>query len=388
MTIAMIGQKGLPARSGGVERHVALLATGLASRGHRVIVYGRSWYAQPSALPEGIEQRLTQGIRTKYLDAITHGWTALMDVRSQHPDIIHLHGTGVALLTPVARLVCPRAKLVVTFHCQDWKLSKWRGFGWAFRLGEWFACHFSDRAITVSQALVEYCVEQYGCQPTYIPHPFSIPQETPSSERLARHDLKSGQYLLFVGRLIADKQAHLLIDAYAMAKQAYPDLFADIQLVLVGGASWTDSYAKWLSRYAAQTPGVKMLGECLGEELATLQAHARGHVFPTSSEGMSVAILEAAGYRQPMVVSAIPQNHEATGGHAIYVTSMSVRELCQGIVELVSMPEAQRQAMGERLRQHVAKTFGYRDRIDDMCRMYAELLGGDARLVTPIQKIA
>src|SRR5690348_1378618 len=105
MVIAMIGQKGLPARSGGIERHVETLAAGLASRGHRVIVFGRAWYvAGGNGVPAGVEQVLTSGIRTKHLDAITHSFTALWSARKFHPDVVHIHGTGAAILSPVARL--------------------------------------------------------------------------------------------------------------------------------------------------------------------------------------------------------------------------------------------------------------------------------------------
>ena len=45
MRIAMIGLRGLPARAGGVERHVEELATRLVDRGHEVTVFCRPGYA-------------------------------------------------------------------------------------------------------------------------------------------------------------------------------------------------------------------------------------------------------------------------------------------------------------------------------------------------------
>ena len=41
MRIAMIGQKGIPAHSGGVEQVVDMLARHLTARGHEVIAYCR-----------------------------------------------------------------------------------------------------------------------------------------------------------------------------------------------------------------------------------------------------------------------------------------------------------------------------------------------------------
>ncbi|MBI5621337.1 hypothetical protein HY933_00530 [Candidatus Falkowbacteria bacterium] len=45
MRIAFIGQKGIPARFGGIERHAEELAARLAKAGQEVFVYCRPWYA-------------------------------------------------------------------------------------------------------------------------------------------------------------------------------------------------------------------------------------------------------------------------------------------------------------------------------------------------------
>ena len=44
MKIAIIGQKGIPAKSGGVETHVEELSIRLAKCGHDVFVYARHNY--------------------------------------------------------------------------------------------------------------------------------------------------------------------------------------------------------------------------------------------------------------------------------------------------------------------------------------------------------
>ena len=46
LRIAFIGQKGLPARYGGVETHVEQIATRLAARGHEVTAYCRDWFKE------------------------------------------------------------------------------------------------------------------------------------------------------------------------------------------------------------------------------------------------------------------------------------------------------------------------------------------------------
>lgn len=388
MTIIMLGQKGLPARSGGIERHVQLLSKGLVARGHRVIAYGRRWYVQDERAPFGIEQRFSAGIKTKHLDAITHSFTALFDARRLKPEVIHIHGTGVALLAPLARLLIPKAKLVVTFHCKDRVLSKWGRFAkWAFYFGEWLACHWAHKTITVSQELVQYCQDVFGTQPVYITHPFEMSHQVPSEHWLEKHDLKTEGYFAAVNRLIPDKQMHILMDAYRSATEQQPELMKRFPLIIIGGGAWTDSYVRWLTQKAAAIPGVRMLGELTGDELKSLQAHALAHVFPTSSEGLALSMLEAAAYARPMIMTDLPQNREASGGAAIEVPAHNISALAQALIQVAQMDEFERWSMGDKAKKHVMRTFDFDDRVDDMLRVYSELCTGSAALVTilPIQ---
>ncbi len=380
----MIGQKGLPAKSGGIERHVSFVAKGLADRGYRVVVYGRKWYVGQAHPPKGVEQRFSNGIHTKHLDAITHSFTALWAARALAPEVIHLHGTGIALLAPIARLFHPRAKLVTTFHCTDSEHAKWNRIAKVIlRVGEWFACRIPDRTIVISQVLLRACLQKYRCQSVYISHPYQLPTTVPGEDRLEAFSLKTDKYLLFIGRLVPNKQAHTLIRAYGAARKADPARWTDIPLVIVGGGAWTDRYVQWLYKLGAKTPGVQFLGERSGAALHALQAYALAHVFPTSSEGLSFSMLEAASYRRPVVMTNLPQNREAVGRAAIEVRPCDVSDLTRGLQLLLACTPSERSAMGEMGYRHLVRTYQYIDRIDDLDRMYRELVYGEAALVSP-----
>lgn len=387
MTIVMLGQKGLPARSGGIERHVSLLASGLAARGHRVIVYGRRWYADKASRYEGdLEQRFTSGIHTKHLDAITHGVTAIFDAHRVRPDIIHVHGAGTALLLPLVRLVHPRAKVITTFHCIDWEHAKWGAIArLAFRVGEWCMGRFSDRVITVSEALTRYCLREYSVQTDYIAHPFRVvPVPENKEEWLQSFGLMPERYLLAVSRLIAHKQPHVLIEAYREAQKKFPALFQDLPLVIVGDGSWTDKYMRTLERLAVAIPGVRLVGEQVGAPLAALQSQALAHVFPSRSEGLAFAALEAGGYARMAIMSDIPANREAGGGHALYVPLNDHEALIQALIQVVSMPAAERQYHANHFATHVKIQYSFAERIDEIVRVYRELLDGTGTLITPM----
>ncbi len=384
MVIAMIGQKGLPARSGGIERHVETLASGLASRGHRVIVFGREWYVAGGKVPAGIEQIITPGIRTKHLDAITHSFSAIVAARRVRPDVIHIHGTGIALLTPLARILHPRAKIAVTFHSIDRVLTKW-GFvaRSAFKVGEWMACFIPHRTVTISQVLAQYCQRTYGVQTSYVTHPVPLPKVPENVDNLIQpHGLTVDNYFLFVGRLIPDKLAHVMIEAYGKARKQFPELFAHRPLVLVGGAAWTDAYASWLCSLASHTPGVMMLGQRSGKELTALQAGALAHVFPTVSEGLSLSLVEACQLRRLVIATDIEANVEATSGSMLPIRPRDVESLTNALIVAAQMDARDRERFTEVAARHSIKSHDMSDRIDDMERVYREMCGQPMALTT------
>ena len=107
MKIAMIGQKGIPARSGGIEQHVDALSRILVERGHEVSVYCRRSYCQEaedgSGGPGGPRRIFRPSIPTKHLDAITHTAVSTLDVLFRGVDVVHYHAIGPAALTMTFR---------------------------------------------------------------------------------------------------------------------------------------------------------------------------------------------------------------------------------------------------------------------------------------------
>ncbi len=384
MVIAMIGQKGIPSRSGGVERHVDFLSRGLASRGHRVIVFGRRWYVGNAQTPAGIEQVFVPSFRTKHLDAISHSVASLFAAWKFSPDIIHLHGTGIALVAPLARILHPKSKIIVTFHCMDRLFSKWGLIArLAFHIGEWMACKTAHKTITISQELARYCLDAYDTQTTFIPHALPMPEPVTNAESvLSKLGLNANGYFLFVGRLLPHKRAHILVDAYAKAREARPDMFADKPLVIVGGASWTDRYARWLCKMAAGIPGVHIVGEKHGRDLAALQANAYAHVFPTSNEGMSLAVIEACQYGRLVIATDIDANREATGGHFFAVPTLDTEVLATHLILACATPAFVRERVAKLAYQHVLKSHNQDDRVDDTLRFYQDAIDGRRDLVS------
>lgn len=343
MRIAMIGQKG-PALYGGIERHVEELAAELAASNHNVVVYARSWYTPKTVrLHRGFNVVHTPGIHTKHLDAITHTFTATIHAITHNFDIIHYHGVGPALLSFIPRLLAPKARVIVTFHCVDRYHQKWN---WLARTilywGEWAACHFPDRTIAVSKGIKTYCLNEHNTNPEYIPNGARFVADT-NPTLLAKYDLTSGQYVTMISRLVRHKGAHDLIDAWKKMREDNPDL-NNYKLVIAGGSANTDDYVSEIKAQAKDESSIVFLGWVKGQELDALFGHATMLVHPSYNEGLPLTVLTAMSAGIPVLVSNIPEHRELIDDNRFVFEPGDTTTLADKMAEIINNPKLAAQA--------------------------------------------
>jgi len=305
MKIAYIGQKGLPTKFGGIERHVENLAINMADLGHDIFVYTRPWYTDKELTKfEGVNLISLPSIKTKHFDAISHTFFSSIHSLFKDYDIIHYHGVGPALMTWIPRIFKFKTKVIVTFHCKDRMHEKWgKGARFFLRLGEFFAVKFAHETITVSKVLKEYCYNTYKEQTTYIPNGTVLPEITGENIINEKFDLRSKEYFFIAVRLVKHKRLDLLIEAFKKIK-------TDKKLVIAGGSAFTDQYVQQLKKIAADDPRIIFTGYQSGEALEQLFSNALLFVHPSDLEGLPITVLESMSYGVPAVVSNIPEHLE------------------------------------------------------------------------------
>lgn len=339
MKIAFIGQKGIPTRSGGVERHVEELATQLAKEGHEVTVYGRKSYGIKSNKTfKGVRVLGMPSISTKNLDAITATFLATIHALFQGYDVVHYHSIGPASLSWIIRLFKRRTVLIGTFHSPDYKHAKWGAFARAYlHLGELIICHAPHRTITISRSLEKHAWKTHNKRTSYIPNGCDV-RYAPSTHSLKKWDLKDARYILSVSRLVKHKGVHFLIEAFKRLedKNKLPNNF---KLVIVGSSSKTDDYVRYLKFLSKGRKNIIFTGEQSGISLRELFSHAYVFVQPSLSEGLSISLLEAMGYGLAPLVSDIPENREAVGQAGFTFPAGSVPELEKELAYLLNTPK-------------------------------------------------
>ena len=360
MKIAFIGQKGIPAKSGGIETHVDFLSRGLANLGHDTFVYTRPWYTDKNlAEYQGVKLISLSTIKTKHLDAIVHSFLASFHAIFQKFEIIHYHGVGPALCAWIPRLFKPSIKVIVTFHCIDRKHQKWgRIARFALRLGEWFAVAFAHKTITVSKTLQNYCEEVYDTETIYIPN--GVEGQCLVSPNLIKEKfgLKKGSYILFLSRLVRHKGAHLLIEAYknlynkgslvrqdgfGMTNKSALAMTSAPKLVIAGGSAFTDDYVKELKDLAGDDDNIVFTDVQAGSDLwRELYSNAACFVLPSMSEGLPIVVLEAMSFGAPILASDIPENKEIVGNdkYGLLFKNKSLADLQDKLNVLLSDPDA------------------------------------------------
>ncbi len=369
----MIGQKGIPAAYGGIERHVEELSLELTKLGHDVLVYARKWFTEKNIKNyHGIKIQHIPTLHTKHLDAILHTFIASVHAVFQKPDIIHYHGVGPALLSWIPRILSPKTKVVVTMHCLDRYHQKWGMFArLMLRLGEKAGCVFAHQTISVSRTIQNYCLNEYQKQTTYIPNGV----RTTTHQNYALIDqwgLKPEKYVLMVSRLVKHKGAHYLLEAWQIARQQNPELLKDYKMVITGDSVFTDDYVTQLRQIARGDNSIVFTGWQKGQAVAELYANTVLFVNPSENEGLPITVLQAMSYARPVLVSDISEHKEIVADSNFWFTNTNIYSLAEKIVELIQKPETLKKS-GELNKILVEKNYGWEDIAKETNKIYSSL---------------
>ena len=366
MRIAFIGQKGIPARFGGVEAHVEALATRLVKRGHDVEVYVRSWYTEPGPTQyQRVRLHHMPTIRTKHLDATVHSFLAALDGLFRSHDIVHFHAVGPGSFACLPSLV--GSPVVLTVHSLDWERAKWAAPAKTLmRLGASLAIWSASEIIAVSSELVDYVRRHYEREAHLIPNGVELPDpdRAPQSDLLRTLELEPKRYLLFLGRFVPEKRLEWVVDAFRELGRR------DLALVLAGEAS--GDYAASI-RKRAQGLHCLFPGVVEGDDKEVLLRNARLAVLPSELEGFPIFLLEAMARGLPCLASELSPHRELLGERKGFVFARK-NELAVRLSEALGASEEERRAMAKRARRYVASHHDWDRIVDATEKVYASLV--------------
>ena len=362
MRIAYIALKGMPL-GGGIENLTEQVGSRLVERGHEVIVYCSPQYNIRPGKYKGMDIKILPAINTKSLHKISLVFFSTLHLLiKEKVDIAHFHAVGPSIFSFLPRL--KGIKTVVQIHGLEWKRPKWGIIGKTFfMLSDYSAAYFPHKVTAVSRVLKEYYEQKFGINVHYIPTGINeINSRVPN--KILEYGLNKDTYILFACRLVPDKGAHYLINAFN-------ELKTDKKLVIAGDAAYADNYINRIKQKANKN--TLFLGFVTGELLEELFSNAYLYVLPSEIEGLSISLLEAMNYGNCVLVSDIPENLEALNGHGYTFANKDTKDL-QRMLRLLLERKDLVDDKKESAKKHVLENYHW-DKIVDMYEeLYSSML--------------
>jgi glycosyltransferase involved in cell wall biosynthesis len=237
MRLAIIGDRGIPARYSGFSTLTEELATRLV-RDHDadVTVYCRNHYYEERA-PEwqGVHRVFLPAPGGKSFESLIHSTLSIMHAMFQRYDAILVLDPGNAPLCLPLRL----RRWPVLLHTDGlgWQRRKWsnlqrRYYKWS----EWVSVKIADALVTDARAMQRYYQDEYGAGSVFIPYS-GVVGAPPVDDGLHQFGLETGGYYLTVARLEPENNVDLIIREYLASSATRP-------LVVVGGSQYGTAYAQ------------------------------------------------------------------------------------------------------------------------------------------------
>lgn len=367
--VAMIGQKRLPSREGGVEVVVTELSKRLIKLGYEVEAYNRSGYHVSGKEFDDKKGRYYKGIRIITVPTFRNGklnaivYTILGTLRALFGryDVIHYHAEGPCIMLWLPKLFGVR--VVATIHGLDWQRAKWGNFAsWILKLGEKVAVKYADEIIVLSKNVQEYFTDNYERETIFIPNGVNKPPIQEVKEIKVKYGLEKNGYILFLARLVPEKGLHYLLEAFQTIK-------TDKKLVVAGGSSYSFEYIEKIKAMAAKDKRVIMTDFVQGRTLEELYSNAYLYVLPSDVEGMALTLLEAMSYGNCCVVSDIAENTEVVEDCAIPFAKGDISDLRENLESLL-LDEEKVNKFKEKSSEFICSKYNWDNVVEQTCKLY------------------
>ncbi len=332
MRLAIIGDRGIPARYSGFSTLTEQLATRLvAEYGWDVTVYCRNQYYEDHApVWRGVKRVFLPAPGGKSFESIIHSTLSMLHAAFCSYDAAFVLDPGNAPLSWPLLL----ARTPMVFHTDGlgWQRRKWsrlqqRYYKWS----EWVSAKLGDWLVTDALAMQRYYIEEYAAQSSFIPYSGAV-GDPPTDAGLKTHGLESGGYYLVVARFEPENNVDLIVREYLAANCTRP-------LVIVGNSRYGTDYARQIM--AEPDPRVRCLGGIY--ETAILNGLYRGafcYLHGHEVGGTNPSLLRAMQAGAPCAAVDVVFTREVLGETGVFF-SKEPGALAEVLARMELAPHAQ-----------------------------------------------
>jgi glycosyltransferase involved in cell wall biosynthesis len=343
---------------------------GALERNHEVI-------AISSVLPEAHQQlvsmyqvpSVTMPLQKKYRLAIPGYQTFAKVLEKFNPDILHINSPCPLGFSAMKYGEVFNIPVVATYHTHFPKylpyyhLSALEELTWKISRSLY---NNIDRTFVPTRPILDELLQHNFHELEYLPNGVDEALFNPKRRSPAwRKQFGNGEkpIILFVSRLVWEKDLHVLIEANKILREKRDDF----EMVIVG-----DGPAQ--KEFQAKMPGVNFLGHQSGIALAEIFASADIFAFPSTTETFGLVTLEAmASGLAPIAAKAGGAVDIIKDGESgLFSTPHNGKDMAEKIEYLIDNPE-KRKAIASNAYNHSA-SFHWQNIFDQMFSSYKELL--------------
>ena len=328
MKIAFIGGRTFH-HPDGIATFMYNLATELVQMGHEPIVYQESDH-NGEELVNGFKVVHQKSTKSAIYNKMGLGVKSTFNAIFNQKDVqlIHYNCGGPALFSSLFARMFGR-KVVLQLHGLEFMRTKYSPFWrWVSKTLFDFYCRIFRNITVCSNEQHEYLKNRFNKDSTVITGAVNVSSIDSHSDVLRRFKIKPNNYILYMGRLVQDKNPDCLIKGFIESN------YQEKQLVICGSAAPGSTYGDKLYQLASGCDNVIFTGSIFGDDKDVIFRNCLAYCLPSTIEGLPISLLEAMSYGKICIASDIPANKEALGDSGIWVRKENAHDITLRLNEL------------------------------------------------------
>ena len=328
MKIAFIGGRTFH-HPDGIATFMKNLASELVTMGHEPIVYQESDHNGEEWV-NGFKVVHQKSLKSAALSKIVLGVKSTMNAlwKERNVEVFHYNSGSPAMFSSPWPRMLGRIT-VMQCHGMDFKRTKYSLRARKILRKKFdFDCRWNKNLTAVSQEQTDFIREHYHKDCRTIKCAVNMPGEPQQSDVLERFGIIPNNYIVFMGRLVQDKNPNFLIRGFMKSNHG------DKQLVVCGCAAPGSDYEEKLHELAKDDPNVIFTGAIFDGDKDTVFRNAWAYCLPSTLEGLPISLLEGMSYGKVCIASDIPSNREALGESGIWVEKENDQSITDALNDL------------------------------------------------------
>ncbi|NVM22897.1 MAG: glycosyltransferase family 4 protein, partial [Desulfobacterales bacterium] len=292
-------------------------------------------------------------------------------------DIVHVFQTHLSAYLAVVVAKRLGKKVLTTSHCagETGDMAVWLSIPGGKRLLRHVSSNVDAATGVSNDVTAELHEAGFDRKRTwYLPNGVPVPPLVAGDRSALRAGLglpSDAVIAVFVGRLTAQKAPELLLDAWTAVLRKYPAG----KLIFVGDGE-KRAMLEAGTRQAGLADSIAFTGQV--DNVGDYLAAADIFVLPSTTEGMSIALLEAMAVELPVVASMVSGTVDVIkhGENGLLFEPGHTAELTDCLVSLIESSK-RRAELGSQARKTVEKHFSIDTTVDRYVALYKSLLPED-----------